>query len=102
MDDIHAIQWCNGKVRVLDQTKLPDELILLEISDYKGIVNCVNNMNVRGAPAIGIAAAFGVVLSVWYADEIDRAGFLDLANEAIKALKKRALLQRIYFGLWKK
>ena len=87
MDDLQAVSWHNGKVRILDQTKLPEELILLEISDYHNIVKSIKNLAVRGAPAIGIAAAFGVVLSVWYVDESDRAGFLTAANKAMNDLK---------------
>ena len=88
MDDLQAVLWHNGKVRILDQTKLPEELVLLEISDYQGIVKSINSLSVRGAPAIGIAAAFGVVLAIWDADEADRTGFLTRANEAIQALKQ--------------
>ncbi len=87
MDEIMAVQWADGKVRILDQTLLPHELVLLEISDYHGVANAIKRLAVRGAPAIGVAAAYGVVLGVWYEDSSDRTKFLEKANEAIEALK---------------
>ena len=102
MDDLQAVLWHNGKVRILDQTKLPEELVLLEISDYQGIVKSINSLSVRGAPAIGIAAAFGVVLAIWDADEADRTGFLTRANEAIQALKQtRPTAKNLFWALEK-
>jgi methylthioribose-1-phosphate isomerase len=102
MDDLYAVSWSNGKVRLLDQTKLPDELILLEISDYRHIVSSIKKLAVRGAPAIGIAAAFGVVLSVWYADESDRPGFLTRVNTAIDELKStRPTAKNLFWALEK-
>ncbi|MBN1996453.1 S-methyl-5-thioribose-1-phosphate isomerase [candidate division KSB1 bacterium] len=82
-----TIEWKNGKVRILDQVRLPNELVLLEISDHHGIVKAIKEMNVRGAPAIGIAAAFGVVLGIWNASDTDRALFLEKSNKAIDDLK---------------
>jgi methylthioribose-1-phosphate isomerase len=86
MDELQGIAWHDGKVRILDQTRLPNELVLLEISDYQGIARAITEMNVRGAPAIGIAAAYGVVLAVWYMEESDRPAFLQRANQAMEAL----------------
>jgi methylthioribose-1-phosphate isomerase len=88
MDDLTAVQWHDGKVRILDQTQLPHELVLLEMSDYKNVINAIKNMNVRGAPVIGITAAFGVALALWDADEMDRPGFLERANSAIEEFKQ--------------
>ncbi len=100
MQDVKSIQWHDGKVRILDQRKLPEELVLLEISDYHGIVNSIKNMSLRGAPAIGIAAAFGVVLAVWYLDESDRPGFLMIANKAIDELKAtRPTAKNLFWAL---
>lgn len=100
MDELKAVQWHDGKVRILDQTKLPEELVLLEISDYYGIIDAINSLAVRGAPAIGIAAAFGVVLSVWRADEVDRAVFLTKVNKAIEDLKTtRPTAKNLFWAL---
>jgi len=102
MKDIKSIQWVNGKVRILDQSQLPDELVLLEISDHHGIVNAIKNMNLRGAPLIGIAAAFGVVLAIWNASETERQDFLMKANKAIDELKAtRPTAKNLFWALGK-
>ncbi len=56
--------WKNGKFYILDQRKLPSEKKYVECSSYKDVARCVKEMVVRGAPAIGIAAGYGVVLGV--------------------------------------
>jgi methylthioribose-1-phosphate isomerase len=100
MDELRAVQWHDGRVRILDQTKLPEELILLEISDYYGVIDAVNSLAVRGAPAIGIAAAFGVVLSIWQADEVDRTSFLTKVNKAIEDFKAtRPTAKNLFWAL---
>ena len=100
MDELKAVQWHDGRVRILDQTKLPEELILLEISDYYGVIDAVNSLAVRGAPAIGIAAAFGVVLAIWRADEVDRTAFLTKVNKAIEDFKAtRPTARNLFWAL---
>jgi len=87
MQDLPTIAWHDGKVRILDQTQLPHELVMLEISDYHGIIQAIKSLSIRGAPAIGLAAAFAVVLAVWHESESDRPGFLEKANLAINEIK---------------
>jgi methylthioribose-1-phosphate isomerase len=99
-DQLTTVQWCDGKVRILDQKQLPEDLVLLEISDYHGIVKAIKELSVRGAPAIGIAAAFGVVLATWYLNEVDRAGFLESTNRAILELKNtRPTAKNLFWSL---
>ncbi|MDZ7266732.1 MAG: S-methyl-5-thioribose-1-phosphate isomerase [candidate division KSB1 bacterium] len=61
---VTTIDWHHHKVRLIDQTRLPDELVYLEIAEVDDLGEAIKNLRVRGAPAIGIAAAFGVLLSV--------------------------------------
>jgi methylthioribose-1-phosphate isomerase len=57
-----TVQWVKGKVRLLDQTRLPDQVRFLECADYQSVARAIRNLNVRGAPAIGITAAMGLAL----------------------------------------
>ncbi|MBA7470735.1 Methylthioribose-1-phosphate isomerase [subsurface metagenome] len=57
-----AIEWISGKVRIIDQTKLPWEEVFIEIDDYRQVAQAIKKMQIRGAPAIGIAAAYGLAL----------------------------------------
>jgi len=59
-----SIEWRQGKVRFIDQSKLPDEEIIVETSDYRLVAEAIRKLQIRGAPAIGVAVAFGVVLAI--------------------------------------
>jgi methylthioribose-1-phosphate isomerase len=58
-----TMYWKDNKLFLIDQTLLPDEIIYHECKTYKDVINAIKTMKVRGAPAIGVAAAFGVVLA---------------------------------------
>ncbi len=59
-----ALEWKNGRLVMIDQRKLPLKEIYLEYSDHNGVARAIETMVVRGAPAIGVAAAYGVALGV--------------------------------------
>ena len=59
-----ALQWTGRSLKVLDQRQLPGKIVYDEYTDALGVAEAIATMRVRGAPAIGIAAAYGVVLSV--------------------------------------
>ena len=61
---VHALQWTGSALKVLDQRLLPEKIIYDEYQDAIGVTEAITTMRVRGAPAIGIAAAYGVALSV--------------------------------------
>lgn len=61
-DRIRALEWREGALRLIDQRRLPEHLEYLEITSLDGVIEAIREMVVRGAPAIGIAAAYGVVL----------------------------------------
>jgi len=62
MDLIKTIEWKDDKVVILDQRQLPLKEVYVTYEDYLGIAQAIKNMVIRGAPAIGIAAAMGVAL----------------------------------------
>ncbi len=65
---IESIKWIgdipDGKVELIDQTQLPEEYVTLSRDNYLDIANDIKRLAVRGAPAIAIAGAFGVVLGI--------------------------------------
>ena len=61
---VHALEWTGNSVKVLDQRVLPETIRFDEYSDASGVAEAIKTMRVRGAPAIGIAAAYAVALSV--------------------------------------
>lgn len=64
MITIKTIEWKNDRVVMLDQRKLPEEEVYVTLEDYVAVAKAIENMTIRGAPAIGVAAAFGVALGV--------------------------------------
>lgn len=57
-----TIEWRNDKVIMIDQTRLPTEEVYNEYTDFQGVAEAIRGMIIRGAPAIGVAAAMGVAL----------------------------------------
>lgn len=57
-----SIEWIDGKVVMIDQRKLPAQEVYVECGDHESVAAAIEQMIIRGAPAIGVAAAFGVAL----------------------------------------
>lgn len=62
-DSLQAIEWRHGVLRLLDQRALPLETRFLELTSSAAVAQAIGDMVVRGAPAIGITAAYGAVLA---------------------------------------
>jgi methylthioribose-1-phosphate isomerase len=58
-----TVSWKNGSVVLIDQTKLPNKLVHVRCKDYREVANAIKKLVVRGAPAIGVTAAFGLALA---------------------------------------
>ena len=66
MTDTHTLRWCDedgGWLELLDQTLLPQQIQFIECRDVETVAEAIEMLRVRGAPAIGVAAAYGVVVS---------------------------------------
>jgi methylthioribose-1-phosphate isomerase len=59
-----TIDWHEGKVRFIDQTRLPADEVYVETDDYRVVGDAIKRLAIRGAPAIGVAAAFALVLAM--------------------------------------
>lgn len=73
-----TIEWADGKVRLIDQTLLPGEFKYIDCETVEDVWDAIKQLKTRGAPAIGIAGALGIVLGIW---NRDFANFADLADE---------------------
>ena len=62
---VSTIEWENGRIRMIDQTLLPTEFKQIYCDDIASVWEAIKALRVRGAPAIGIAAALGAVLGTW-------------------------------------
>ena len=57
-----TIEWRDNRVIMIDQTRLPGEEVYNEYTDFQGVAEAIRGMIIRGAPAIGVAAAMGIAL----------------------------------------
>ncbi len=78
---IETIKWVNGSARIIDQTKLPNKFEYIYCRDVKTMWQAIRRLSVRGAPAIGVAAAFGVLLGIQKFKGRDRPKFLKLFHK---------------------
>jgi len=80
-----AVEWRDGRLRILDQSKLPWEQTFADLDDYRDVVLAIKDMRVRGAPAIGIAAAYGIALGASAIRTANKDEFLVLLNQITQA-----------------
>jgi methylthioribose-1-phosphate isomerase len=84
---VYPVVWQNDHVRLIDQTRLPNEYDIVEIRRSEDMARAIETMIVRGAPAIGVAAAYGVYLGAREIDTPDRAVFLDELEKIAQRLR---------------
>ena len=80
-----TLEWENNKLKLIDQRQLPDNLVYIYCENYKDVIVAIKDMAVRGAPAIGVAAAFGMALA-----DIEGVDLNKAANE-IKSARPTAV-----------
>ncbi len=78
---IETIKWVSGCARIIDQTKLPNKFEYIYCRDVATMWQAIKRLSVRGAPAIGVAAAFGVLLGIQKFKGQDKPKFLKLFNK---------------------
>jgi methylthioribose-1-phosphate isomerase len=76
----------NGRLRMIDQTRLPVDLIEIELDSAEAVWEAIRALRVRGAPAIGVAAAYGVVLGIRNKAEEDRTSLDRQLSEVTRYL----------------
>ena len=82
---IKAVEWLDNKLRILDQSKLPREQSFIELTDYQDVALAIKDMRVRGAPAIGVAAAYGIAMGAQGTEEANKEDFLVQLNQITQA-----------------
>jgi methylthioribose-1-phosphate isomerase len=83
---VHAIEWVDGKVIMLDQTKLPFEVSYLVCTDYLMVAEGIRKLRIRGAPAIGIAAAMGIALAAQEISARDYSRFVEALHPVFEEM----------------
>lgn len=80
-----------GKLRIIDQTRLPQELVYLELDGIDEIVSAIKRLSVRGAPAIGCAAALGLAACAQYLEEDSFMEQVEVLAEQLRVARPTAV-----------
>ena len=88
MEAYFSLQWRDGALRLLDQRGLPQQSRYIDYQDYHHVAAAIREMVVRGAPAIGAAAAYGLVLAAQESKAVTVEGRLAEIEEAGRLLKE--------------
>ena len=104
---VETIQWVDGAVVMIDQTRLPLEEKYVTCRSYEEVAAAIRDMVIRGAPAIGVAAAMGFALGVLHADDGDMDGQVRTIGDTLAATRPTAVnlfwaisrMQRLYASL---
>lgn len=99
---LRTVEWKNNKVVMIDQTKLPNELVFVEYDDYNQIADAIRTLVVRGAPAIGVSGAFGLALAALQSNAATKDELLLYLEKARKILfETRPTAVNLSWGLEK-
>ena len=86
LDTLRWIGDAGGHLRLIDQTLLPVECIEIECRDVETVWEAIKMLRIRGAPALGIAAGYGVCLGLQTAAGADEAAFFARLDEVVEYL----------------
>jgi methylthioribose-1-phosphate isomerase len=107
MSTYTTIEWVDGKVRMLDQRLIPQEVKYIDYEGAAGVAEAIREMVIRGAPAIGAAAGFGLAVAAVHSQAANPAGLraeLDSAAHMLRQARPTAVnlawaLERIFARL---
>lgn len=100
MSDVRTVEWVNGRVRMIDQTRLPNRLVYVHLMDYRQVSRAIADMVVRGAPAIGVAAAMGMALAAYANRSKSRGRILNQLEAAAGSLRaSRPTAQNLFWAV---
>jgi methylthioribose-1-phosphate isomerase len=88
---VETIQWTDNAVVMIDQTRLPFEESFVTCRNYQEVATAIRDMIIRGAPAIGVAAAMGVAIGVLHTEEAELDHEFDLICRTLAATRPTAV-----------
>jgi len=88
-----SIEWLGNSLKILDQSKLPVETVYRNALSYKDVAEAIEHMEVRGAPAIGAAAAYGFVLGAleYSGNREGLTSFMDMVQDRLAVTRPTAV-----------
>src|SRR4030042_314510 len=86
MKDFKIIEWLGDRIRIIDQTELPHKEVFLDLHDYHEVVDAIKKLRIRGAPDVGVAAAYGLALGAQSIEASSKGQFLTKLRPVSKTL----------------
>jgi methylthioribose-1-phosphate isomerase len=83
-----TIEWQNGTVLTIDQTRLPNETVILKMKSCEEVAEAIKTMKIRGAPLLGAAAAFALALTAYHSKEKSRAELVGMLENSAESLRR--------------
>ncbi len=97
---IRTVEWNDGAVRIIDQTRLPGETVYLDLETLEELAGAIKELKVRGAPAIGVAAAMGIAAAAWKARKTGPEGLEEALSRADAVLREsRPTARNLFWAL---
>ncbi|MDP1675398.1 MAG: S-methyl-5-thioribose-1-phosphate isomerase, partial [Bacteroidota bacterium] len=93
-----SIEWINNSVRFLDQTELPLNEVYIETSEISILAEAIQTLKVRGAPLLGIASGYGVLLGIQKEIHSPKEQFLNSFESAVKLISSTRPTAKNLFG----
>jgi len=85
---MRTIKWKDGTVATIDQTRLPNNVVFLKMRNCHQVASAIKNMKIRGAPLIGVAAAYGLALTAYHSKAKEREELIREIKDSAEILKK--------------
>ncbi|MBN2187786.1 MAG: S-methyl-5-thioribose-1-phosphate isomerase [Dehalococcoidia bacterium] len=82
---IAPVEYLGNKIKIVDQTQLPGKLVFVTFRSYTEVVDAIKALKVRGAPAVGVAAAYGIALGAQDIKASNKAEFLSQLDKILQA-----------------
>ena len=100
LDLLLTVAWKDDSVIMIDQTKLPNKLVYFKCNDFNDVAYAIKNLVIRGAPAIGVAAALGLALAATHSKAKTVSELMSDLNIAFKVLRAtRPTAINLFWGL---
>ncbi len=100
ISSLKTVEWRDGRVVMIDQTRLPNRLEFVEYDDYSQVAEAIRTLVVRGAPAIGVSGAFGLALAALRSSAADRDALIaDMERARDVLLGTRPTAVNLAWGL---
>jgi methylthioribose-1-phosphate isomerase len=85
---VRTIEWKDGVVVIVDQTKLPNQVVWVKLKNCDNMASAIKEMKLRGAPLIGVAAAYGLALTAFHSQAKNREDLMKELETSAEALRK--------------